>query len=83
MKHEGTVYTSVNTKLLEERIHMAAGLETEITEYINSVNDSKVRMIMQYKYIDGYTWKKIANIMHYDRSYPEKAVTRYLKKNCN
>lgn len=69
-----------NAELLEERVHMAAELEREITAYINSVEDSRIRRIMQYKYVDGYTWRKIACIMHYDRSYPEKAITRYLNK---
>lgn len=69
-----------NIELLSERMKMAAELENEITEYINTVSDSRVRRIMQYKYVDGYTWQKIANIMHYDKSYPEKAITRYLNK---
>lgn len=68
-------------ELLSERLQMAAALEMEITEYINTVNDSRVRRIMQYKYVDGYTWQRIAKIMHYDKSYPEKAITRYLNKN--
>jgi len=49
-------------------------------EYINTVTDSRIRRIMQYKYVDGYTWQRIANIMHYDKSYPEKAITRYINK---
>lgn len=80
IKNEKTGCPSDNLELLKIREHMAAGLEKEITEYINTVRDSRIRRIMQYKYVDGYTWKKIANIMHYDRSYPEKAVTRYLNK---
>lgn len=36
---------------------------------------------MQYRYIDGYSWEKIGNVMHCDRTTAEKAVTRYLKKN--
>lgn len=69
-----------NTELLAKRLDTAAGLEREIMEYINAVDNSRVRRIMQYKYVDGYTWQKIANIMHYDKSYPEKAITRYLNK---
>lgn len=71
---------SDNIELLAERLQMAAALEKELTEYINTVNDSRIRRIMQYKYVDGYTWQRIAQIMHYDKSYPEKAVTRYLNK---
>lgn len=72
---------SVSMDLLQKRMNQAAALETEITEYINNVCDSKIRRMMQYKYIDGYTWKRIADLMHYDKSYPEKAITRYLQKN--
>jgi len=79
IRHEG-ISPSGNVKLLEKRKQMAAELEKEITEYINAVVDSRVRRIMQYKYVDGYTWSKIARIMHYDRSSPEKMVTRYLNK---
>lgn len=80
IKRGDTGYPSSNLELLKARKHMAAQLEREITEFINSVKDSRIRRIMQYKYVDGYTWRKIANIMHYDRSYPEKVVTRYLHK---
>ncbi len=80
IRHKSTENPSGNIELLEERKQMITELEQEIMEYINSVVDSRVRRIMQYKYMDGYTWIKIAKIMHYDRSYPEKAVTRYLNK---
>lgn len=63
---------------LTERKNMITLLATEIMEYINTISDSRVRRIMQYKYIEGYTWKKIADIMHYDRSYPEKIISKYL-----
>lgn len=79
IRHEG-ISPSDNVGLLEKRKQMAAELEKEITKYINSVVDSRVRRIMQYKYVDGYTWSKIARVMHYDRSSPEKIVIRYLNK---
>lgn len=69
-----------NIELLARRLKLAADLEKEIMEYINTVTDSRIRRIMQYKYVDGYTWQRIANIMHYDKSYPEKAITRYINK---
>lgn len=80
IRQEGAENPSGNAELLEKRKQMAAEIEKEITEYINSVADSRVRRIMQYKYVDGYTWRKIARIMHYDRSSPEKIITRYLNK---
>ena len=72
-----------NIELLARRLKLAADLEKEIMEYINTVTDSRIRRIMQYKYVDGYTWQRIANIMHYDKSYPEKAITRYINKIVN
>lgn len=80
MRREDTTSPSGNIELLERRKYMAAQREKEITEYINSIIDSRVRRIMQFKYVEGYTWEKIANIMHYDKSYPEKVITRYLHK---
>lgn len=80
-KHESTGCPSGSTELLEKRRHMAAGLEKEITAYINSVGSSRIRRIMQYRYVEGYTWNKIARIMHYDRTYPEKLISKYLKDN--
>lgn len=80
IKQEGAENPSGNANLLKKRKEMAAEVEKQITEYINSVVDSRVRRIMQYKYVDGYTWCKIARIMHYDRSSPEKIITRYLNR---
>lgn len=81
IRHGDAECPSVNIELLEKRIHMAAGLEKEITAYINSVGDSRIRRIMQYRYADGYPWAKIARIMHYDRTYPEKLISKYLREN--
>ena len=50
IRHEG-ISPSDNVGLLEKRKQMAAELEKEITKYINSVVDSRVRRIMQYKYV--------------------------------
>ncbi len=80
IRQEGAENPSGNANLLKKRKEMAAEEEKQITEYINSVVDSRVRRIMQYKYVDGYTWRKIARIMHYDRSSPEKIITRYLNR---
>lgn len=81
LNRESTECPLGNVELLKERVHMAAGLEREIAAYINSVDDSRIRRIMQYRYADGYTWGKIARIMHYDRTYPEKLISKYLKEN--
>ncbi len=65
-------------QLLNDRKTKAEHEELKITEYINSVQDSRVRRIMQYRYIDGYTWDRIGEIMNYDKSYPQKLLSKYL-----
>ena len=66
--------------LLKVRKQQAEEQELRITEYINTVGDSKIRRMMEYKYIEGYTWEKIGRLMHCDRTTAEKAVAKYLRE---
>lgn len=66
-------------QLLHSRKEAAELLELEITQYINSIPNSKVRRIMQKHYINQIPWNKIAMEMHTDQSYPCKLVTKYLR----
>ncbi|MDE5696594.1 MAG: hypothetical protein K2I96_04155 [Lachnospiraceae bacterium] len=66
--------------LLEERKSKAAAEETRLLHYINSIQESKVRRIMQFRYIDGYSWETIGSIMHFDRRTGERIVSRYLRQ---
>lgn len=66
--------------LLKVRKQQAEEQELRITEYINTVTDSKIRRMMEYKYIEGYTWEKIGRLMHCDRTTAEKAVAKYLRE---
>lgn len=65
-------------KLLKERRHKAEETELKIMEYINSVSDSRTRRIMQYRYVEGFSWEKIASIMNYDKSYLQRIISKYL-----
>lgn len=69
-----------NMLLLVQRQRTAEKLERRITEYINTVTDSRLRRIMQYRYVEGYTWENIGKVMHCDRTTAEKMVTRYLRQ---
>lgn len=69
-----------NMLLLVQRQRAAEKLERRITEYINTVTDSRLRRIMQYRYVEGYTWENIGKVMHCDRTTAEKMVTRYLRQ---
>ena len=66
--------------LLQQRKDYAEELELRITRYINSISDSGIRRMIDYKYIDGYTWEKIGDIFHCDRTTAEKRVSNYLRE---
>lgn len=67
--------------LLCDRKEKATEEERHLMQYINNIKESRVRRIMQYRYIDGYSWEKIGDIMHFDRRTGERIVSRYLKRN--
>lgn len=66
--------------LIQQRKEQAEALELRITQYINSISDSGIRRMIDYKYIEGYTWEKIGRIFHCDRTTAEKRVSNYLKE---
>lgn len=66
--------------LIQQRKEQAEALELRITQYINSISDSGIRRMIDYKYIEGYTWEKIGRISHCDRTTAEKRVSNYLKE---
>lgn len=70
-----------NKMLLKEREAKAVEEEKRLIQYINNVKESRVRRIMQFRYVDGYSWEKIGDIMHFDRRTGERIVSRYLKQN--
>ncbi|MFG6367795.1 MAG: hypothetical protein K1W16_05120 [Lachnospiraceae bacterium] len=66
--------------LLYDRKEKAAEEERRIIQYINNIKESRIRRIIQYRYVDGYSWEKIGDIMHFDRRTGERIVSRYLKQ---
>lgn len=65
--------------LLGDRKHKAAEEEKRLLAFINDIEESRIRRIMQYRYVDGYSWEKIGSIMHFDRRTGERIISRYLK----
>ncbi len=43
-----------------EKMIVAASMRNEILKYIISIDDAKIRLILQLKYLDFLTWKKVA-----------------------
>ncbi len=66
--------------LLLKRRKQAVEAEYRISQYINSINDSRIRRIISLKYEEGLSWSKVAADINCDRTYPEKLLTKYLKE---
>ena len=58
----------------------AVDAEFKISQYIKSINDSRIRRIISLRYEEGISWDKVAAAMNCDRTYPEKLLTKYLKE---
>ena len=66
--------------LLLKRRQQAVDAEFKISQYIKSINDSRIRRIISLRYEEGLSWDKVAAAMNCDRTYPEKLLTKYLKE---
>jgi len=51
-----------------------------LNRYIQSVNDSQMRLILSLRYINGLSWQQIAfSIGETDESYPRRKQNKFLK----
>jgi DNA-directed RNA polymerase specialized sigma24 family protein len=57
----------------------AAGLRIEIEEYISTIEDSRIRQMIEYRYVDGYSSKEVGRRMNCDRTTVERTIDKYLK----
>ncbi len=54
-------------------------LVEELQDFINSIEDSDTRRVFTMRYINGFSWQKIAfQLGGYDESWPRKKHDRYL-----
>lgn len=74
--HERTAQLQNFKKRLEE-------MKVDIESFIESINDSETRRIARFRFLDDYSWVKVAKLMGYgwtDDSCRQKC-NRYLKQN--
>lgn len=53
----------------------------KIEEYIETVDDVDIRIIISKRFLDCKTWQQVANEIHADRSTPYYRLKKYLKDN--
>lgn len=53
----------------------------ELEGWINAIEDSETRQIMEMRYIRGWTWQRIATAIKYsDEATPRKKAERYMRR---
>ena len=72
--------TELISKLLDARI-TALEKYIEIERYIESVEDSEIRLIMRYRFLDLMNWNQIGEELHYDRTSVAKKLRQYISHN--
>lgn len=51
----------------------------KIESYIEKIEDSEIRQIMRYRFLDLLDWYSIGELMHCDRTTASKKLRAYLK----
>ena len=69
-------------RILKERQDEARELVVSVEKYLNTLDDSRMRRMITYRYIDGYPWWKVAQYMGkmYTEDSCKKQMERFLKK---
>ena len=64
--------------ILQKRLDECVDKVIEIERFISSIEDSRIRMIFQRRYVDGWSWQKISRSMgSMDESYARKIHNRF------
>lgn len=66
-------------KRLEERRERLDAMLTEIDNFIDELEDSQLRQIINYRYVQGYSWVKTARLVHNKESAVKMRVKRYFE----
>lgn len=66
---------------LEVAEHQLQEMISDVQRYISQIDDSRIRRILQYRYVDKMTWLQLAFKMgkHHTAESCRKAVERYFK----
>ena len=74
--------SGIVTKYCTARLRAEQELD-KLIDYITDIPDSQIRQIFNLRFIDGYKWKTVADIVGGGNTEAsmKMAVTRYLQKN--
>lgn len=67
-------------KLLNDRLEVMVDLREKIENYINSIEDGDIRLIMRLRHISKMTWEEIGDEIYMSSSGVFKKYKKFLKK---
>ena len=70
----------IQRDLLNERLKYCSALETRILMFISGIEESQLRRIAEYRYLEGLKWEDIGKLMDIDRTTPQKQLKKELIK---
>ena len=66
-------------KSLENKKDKLLDEATKIEEFLNTVEDGEIRIIIRKRFLEGKTWKEVSKDIIADRSTPYYKLKKYLK----
>ena len=64
---------------MQRQLQRAINQRMEIEEYIASIDDSQIRQVIRLKYVQGYSWQRVATVLGYrDEGTMRKKLDKYL-----
>ena len=79
------IYIAEMKEIIEEKLKLCIAEYDRLMRYINNIDDSLVRQILVFRYINGFSWLQIS--MHLGGGNTEDSVrmlhNRFLKKSCS
>lgn len=80
-KENGALQTEGYRARIQHNLDRCLSLVEELQAYINDIDDSEIRRIFTLRYINAYSWQRIAfAIGGSDESYARKKHDRYIEK---
>jgi len=67
-------------RYLRQELDEFITLKAEAIRLINSLEDSRHRLVLTYRYMNGYTWEQIAVCMHYTYQWVHRLHGQALKQ---
>lgn len=66
--------------ILSEKLDKRLEKQIEIEDFLDTIEDIDVRLIIRYRFIQGLDWQEIGEKMHFERTTPYYKLKKYLER---